>query len=178
MDILFEILGSWGIIILGLALIIIAYLGSVLPALPGTPFAALAVFLVHFALPKEEKYSWITLTIVIFLTLAISLVDYILPIWGTKRYGGSKSGVTGSMIGLIVGVLLSFISGGLGMIAIFAGPFFGAYLGEKYFAKADNNTALKSAWGSLVGFLAGTLGKFIVVTIISIIFVFGAFHLF
>ena len=52
-------------------------------------------------------------------------------------------------------------------------PFLGAYIGERYFAKADKKVALRSAWGSLVGFLAGTIGKMLVVTIIALIFTLG-----
>lgn len=170
MENVLEVLGVWGIIILGLILIAIAYGGSILPALPGVPFATAAVILVHFTL---YSYAWYTLTIVILLTIAISFVDYVVPIWGTKKYGGSKSGIRGSTVGLLLGAIVSFMSGGIGIIALFAGPFLGAYIGEKYFAKADNKVALRSAWGSLVGFMAGTIGKLVVVSIIALIFVKG-----
>lgn len=165
-----EILGVSGVIIIGLILIIIAYLGSILPALPGVPFAAAAVILVHFTL---HQYAWYVLLVVILMTLIISFVDYVLPVWGTKKYGGSKAGIRGSTMGLIAGGIISFFSGGIGFIALFAGPFFGAYVGERYFAKADKKVALRSAWGSLIGFMAGTIGKMVVVTIIAIIFTVG-----
>lgn len=164
------ILGIGGIVLIGIVLIILAYLGSLLPALPGIPFASAAVFLIHFTL---YSYPWYILTVVIVLTVIASFVDYILPIWGTKKYGGSKAGIRGSTIGLIVGALLSFFSGGVGIIALFAGPFLGAYIGERYITKADKTIALRAAWGSLVGFMAGTIGKMAVVTIIAIIFIVG-----
>lgn len=172
MDVFLEVLGVGGVITLGIILIIIAYAGSLLPALPGVPFAALAVILVHFTL---HRFAWYVLTLVLILTILISFVDYFVPIWGTKKYGGSPSGVRGSTIGLIAGALISFFTGGLGIIALFAGPFIGAYIGEKFFAKTSNAIALRSAWGSLVGFMAGTLGKIVVVSIIALIFVFGVF---
>lgn len=170
MEDIIPILGVWGIALIGIILIIIAYLGSLLPALPGVPFATAAVLLVHFTI---HPYAWYVILAVILLTILISFVDYVLPIWGTKKYGGSKAGVRGSTIGLIIGALLSFLSAGVGMIALFAGPFFGAYVGERYFAKADKQVALRSAWGSLVGFMAGTIGKIAIVTIIAVIFVVG-----
>mgnify|MGYP002397566604 CR=1 FL=1 len=173
-----EILGQWGVLLIGIIFIIIAYAGSILPALPGVPFAALAVLLVHIALPHTEKYSWVSLTIVAVLTIGISILDFVIPVLGTKKYGGSKAGVRGSTVGLIVGFLISIFTSGIGILAIILGPFFGAYIGEKYFAGADNKTALASAWGRLVGFMAGTAGKLIVVTIITIIFVMGAMRLF
>jgi len=170
MENLLEILGISGVIFAGVVLILIAYAGSILPALPGVPFATASIFLIHFTL---HKYEWYTLTLVIFLTLLISIVDYILPVWGTKKYGGSKAGVRGSTIGLILGVIVSFFTSGIGIIALFLGPFLGAYIGEKYFTKTTNKIALQSAWGSLVGFLAGTIGKLITVTIIAVIFIYG-----
>jgi hypothetical protein len=170
MESVISILGVWGIVLVGIILIILAYLGSLLPALPGVPFACAAVFLVHFTL---YHYSWYVLLVVILLTIAISYADYVLPVWGTKKYGGSKAGIRGSTIGLIAGATLSFLSGGIGTIALFAGPFIGAYIGERYIAKADKNIALRSAWGSLVGFMAGTIGKIAVVTTIGVIFVIG-----
>jgi len=175
MDAVLEILGVSGVIILGILLILIGFIGSVLPALPGVPLAALSVILVHFTL---YPYPWYILAIVILLTLAISIVDYVVPIWGTKKLGGSKQGVRGSTIGLVIGALISLGSGGLGIIALFAGPFLGAYIGELYFAKADQKTALRSAWGSLLGFIAGTFGKLIVVVIITIIFIAGLIQYF
>lgn len=175
MDAVLELLGVGGVIVLGVILILVGFAGSVLPALPGAPFAALAIILVHFTL---HPYPWYIIAIVIFLTLAISIVDYVVPVWGTKKYGGSKQGIRGSTVGLIIGALISFMTGGLGIIALFAGPFLGAYVGEIYFAKADKKTALRSAWGSLVGFMAGTIGKLLVVFIIAIIFIVGLIRYF
>lgn len=170
MESVLELLGVGGVVVLGVVLILIGFAGSILPALPGVPFAALAVVLVHFTL---YRYPWYVIAVVIFLTLIVSIIDYVVPVWGTKKYGGSKQGVRGSTVGLIIGAIVSFMTGGLGIIALFAGPFLGAYIGELYFAKADKKTALRSAWGSLVGFMAGTVGKLIVVFIIAIIFVIG-----
>lgn len=177
METIIATIGTWGLVILGIALIIIALIGSVLPALPGVPFAGLAVFIIHFALAPEERFSWYTLSFVVFISIVISAVDYLLPIWGTKKYGGSKEGIKGSTIGLIIGAFLSFFTAGIGILALFFGPFIGAYIGERYFAKVDKEIALKSAWGSLVGFLAGTLAKVVVVIILAIIFLIGAIRL-
>lgn len=176
MESVLEILGSSGIIIIGYILIIVAFIGSVLPALPGVPIAAISVLLLHFT--GMHKYSWWMLTIVIVLSILISLVDYVVPVWGTKKYGGSKAGIRGSTIGLIIGAIISFFTGGIGILALFAGPFVGAYIGEKYYAHQSNEIALRSAWGSLVGFLAGTVAKIIVVIFITVVFTYGVFSSF
>jgi uncharacterized protein len=95
---------------------------------------------------------------------AATALDYILPIWATKKFGGSKRGVWGATIGLIVGI---FFFPPLGIII---GPFAGAYIGEITETK-NNGKAIKSALGSFAGFLLGTGLKFVVSGLITYYFV-------
>ena len=94
-----------------------------------------------------------------------------MPIWGTKKFGGTKAGSRGSTVGLIVAVVLTFFTSGLAVILIIVGPFVGAYLGEKQSGQTSQ-VALQSAKGSFLGFVAGTLMK--VVTVIAIAFYFAS----
>ena len=164
-------LGEYGIYFIGFVLIVIGYIGSVMPSLPGPPIALISVYLVHFTVNKFSISILITLTV---LAIIMAIADYIVPILGTKKFGGSKYGVKGSTIGLVVGVLLTFFTSGFGIILLLFGPFIGAFVGEKY-AGNNNNMAMKSAIGSFLGFLAGTFGKIIVVTIILIAFLYNIF---
>jgi uncharacterized protein len=175
MDGLAEILSSSTVIIAGLILIVLGYAGSVLPALPGAPLALISVWMVH--LSGMHHYAWYVLAAVTIMALGISLVDYVLPVWGTRRYGGSPAGVKGSAIGLVIGVLMSFIIPAVGMLGILAGPFLGAYIGEKM-AGHNHQIAFKSAVGSFLGFIAGTLGKLFATTIISFVFLYGVISYF
>ena len=104
----------------------------------------------------------------------MAVADYFVPIMGTKKFGGSKSGVKGSTIGLVAGVILTFMTSGLGVMLLLLGPFAGAFFGEKY-AGNSNEMALKSGIGSFLGFLAGTFGKIIVVTIILVAYLYNIF---
>jgi uncharacterized protein YqgC (DUF456 family) len=81
-------------------------------------------------------------------------VDYVVPVWGTKHFGGTKAGVRGSTIGLFLGLLVT-LAMPIGFIAVLLGPFIGAYIGEKN-AGTDDHKAWRSAFGSFVGFLCGT----------------------
>jgi len=110
--------------------------------------------------------------------LAVSILDYIVPIYGTKKFGGSRSGIRGSTIGLIAGIIvlpaLGIVIGPFGLLGIILGPFIGAYLGEKMGGK-DSDTAFKAAIGSFIGFLAGTFMKLSYSIVAGIYFFIGLF---
>ena len=172
MESLAEILGFSGVVIVGLLLIILGFVGSLLPVLPGPPLAVLSVWLLHFT---YHTFAWYVLLSITLIGLIIILVDYILPIWGTKKYGGTKAGVRGSTIGMIFGVIASFTFPAVGIIGLFVGPFLGAFIGEKM-VKSNNEVALKSAVGSLFGFLVGAFGKILVTALITFVFLYGIFY--
>ena len=160
------------VIVIGVILLIIGLLGSILPALPGPPLAYGALLLLFLSpQPKAElaanNYVWLIALGVI--TVIITAVDYIMPIWGTKKFGGTKAGSRGSTIGLVIGALLAFFTAGIGAIAILLGPAVGAYLGEKN-AGQTNQVAMQSAKGSFLGFIAGTAMKVFIVIAIAIYF--------
>lgn len=140
--------------------IIIGIVGDIVPGLPGVPISYAAMLLLHFF--TDIIYGTNTLVIYGILCLVITVLDYLVPIWGTKKFGGTKAGVRGSTIGLIISVivlpLLGIVLGPFGIIGILAGPFLGAYIGEKS-AGVDDKLAWRSAIGSFVGFVAGTLLK-------------------
>jgi len=82
------------------------------------------------------------------------------------------------MIGLVAGIIilpaLGIVLGPFGILGIILGPFIGAYAGEKMTGK-DSNTALKSAFGSFIGFLAGTFMKLVYSIVAGIYFFTGLF---
>ena len=82
------------------------------------------------------------------------VLDYFIPVWGTKKFGGTKYGVWGCTIGF----LAAFWMGPWGVII---GPFAGAFIGE-YLANQHSQQAFKSAIGSFAGFLAGSFLKMLV----------------
>ena len=72
------------------------------------------------------------------------------PLYFTKLTGGTKAAERGAMAGLVFGL---FVVPPVGMIL---GSFLGAFLAELYYARKSTGAALKSAFGSFLGFLAGT----------------------
>ena len=154
--------------VLAIVLIIIGLIGDIIPGIPGTPVTYLALLLLHWT--DRISYSPQFLAITGLICAAITVLDYVGPIWGTKKFGGTKAGTRGSTIGLIIGVLvlpaLGIVLGPFGILGILAGPFFGAYIGEKMGGTPDDK-AWRSAFGSFVGFLTGTLMKVVYTCVIG-----------
>ncbi len=158
------------IYLLAVICIIVGIVGDVVPGLPGVPISYAAMLLLHFF--TGITYSNETLIIYGVLCAVITIVDYFVPIWGTKKFGGTKAGVRGSTIGLVVGVvvlpILGIVIGPFGLIGILAGPFVGAYIGEKM-SGVDDSLAWRSAIGSFVGFVAGTLLKVVYSIVVAVV---------
>lgn len=133
------------LLILGILLMILGIIGCLVPVLPGPPFSFIGLLLLHFS--RFGQFSAATLITFGAIAVVITILDYIVPVWGTRRFGGSKYGTRGATVGLIIGLFL----GPLGMVL---GPLFGAFVGEMIF-KDDIKYAVRAGFGSLIGFMAG-----------------------
>jgi hypothetical protein len=133
------------LLILGIILMLMGIIGCLVPVLPGPPLSFLGIILLHFS--RFGEFSNSALIVFAAITVVVSVLDYVVPIWGTKRFGGSKYGTRGATIGLIIGIFL-------GPAGIIIGPFAGAFVGELLF-KDDMKYALKAGFGSLLGFMTG-----------------------
>ncbi|MEZ4786344.1 MAG: DUF456 domain-containing protein [Flavobacterium haoranii] len=142
------------LLIIGFCCMLLGIAGSLLPALPGPPISWVGLLLLYLC-PGMEKNYWI-LGITLVVAIVIAILDYVIPAKGTKRFGGSKYGIWGTNIGLIVGIFAPIPFG------FIIGPFVGALVGELLFDRKDTTRATKAAIGSFVGFLAGTFMKFVV----------------
>tara|TARA_B100000809_G_C15139454_1_gene532378 strand:+ start:7392 stop:7895 length:504 start_codon:yes stop_codon:yes gene_type:complete len=133
--------------IVGLFFISLGILGALLPVLPGPPISwcGLVCLYATSAVPNDAIFLWFTFAI----ALIVTVLDYIIPVLGTKKFGGTKSGIWGSTIGLLVGLFF-------GPIGIIAGPFVGAFIGEMSADASDSKKAMRAALGSLIGFLFST----------------------
>jgi uncharacterized protein YqgC (DUF456 family) len=137
---------------LGILLLIAGIMGCVLPALPGPPLSYLGLLALHFT----EKYQFSLRFLIIWavVVVVVSLVDYLVPVWGAKKFGASKRGIWGSIIGLLLGF---FIFPPFGIIV---GPFAGAVIGELTSGKKSGD-AMYAGFGSFAGFMTGVLLKLI-----------------
>ncbi len=134
----------------GALFMIAGILGCIIPVLPGPPLSYAGLLLLHFT----DKYQFTPRFLIIWgiVTVVAFALDYIIPAWGTKKFGGSRFGVWGSIIGLFAGLLF------FPPFGIIVGPFAGAVIGELV-AGQNTESALKSGFGSFAGLLLGTLIK-------------------
>lgn len=137
------------LIVLGYLFLLAGLVGSILPVLPGPPLGWVGLLIISFAESVDYSSSVLIWTGVV--AGFITALDYFIPIWGTKKLGGTRAGIRGSTIGLLIGLFFA----PFGFISIIIGPMIGAFIGEMTVDR-DSNKAMKSAIGSFVGFLLGT----------------------
>ncbi|EAR02339.1 DUF456 domain-containing protein [Maribacter sp. HTCC2170] len=152
------------LLIFGFILMLIGILGSFLPVLPGPTVSWIGLLLLY--LTKAVPDDWVFLGITLAIALTVFALDYIIPAVGTKKFGGTKAGMLGTTIGLLVALFFPI----LGPFGIIIWPFVGALVGE-LMNKADKKTATKAAFGSFIGFLTGTFLKFMVTIVFLGLFI-------
>ncbi len=130
---------------------LIGIIGCIIPGLPGVPFAYIGLWIAQAT--ERVDFTWQALLIWGIATVVVSILDYVVPAWGTKRYGGTKYGVWGSTIGVFAGLFF-------GAAGVIIGPLVGAILGELVSGK-EWQQALRAGWGSFLGIMAGTVLKLI-----------------
>ncbi|MCD6180426.1 MAG: DUF456 domain-containing protein [Bacteroidales bacterium] len=138
--------------VLAVILLLVGLIGAIIPVIPGPIISYLGLVSLYFSSyqPFTDRFMllWAALAI------GITALDNIVPILGTKKMGGSKKGVWGSIIGLFIGLIF------MGPFGILIGPFIGAVIGE-LIGEKEFNSALKAGFGSFLGFLTGTLLKLV-----------------
>lgn len=136
---------------IGFLLVLGGVAGALLPVLPGLPMSWLGLLMIY--LVPAVPYEWVFLIVTFVVAMGLYILDYIIPSMGTKRFGGSKAGAWGALIGLFVGIIAPIPFG------ILIGPFAGALIGELVVNKTESKLAFKAAVGSFIGFLASTFIK-------------------
>jgi len=153
---------------LGSVAVVLGLIGCFVPILPGPIVSYLGLIFISI-LKKWKAYSPAFLIIVGIVTLAATVIDYILPILTSKKKGATKAGTWGSVIGMIAGI---FFFPPFGMLI---GAFVGAVVGELIFNKERKN-ALKAGWGIFLGTILSIFIKLGVSGVITYYFVRGIFR--
>ena len=148
-------------LIIGLLFCIIGLIGSFIPIIPGPITSWIGLLLLHFTSFVPLEIYFLIGSFLIAITVFI--LDIIIPMIGLKKLGGTKKGLVGATIGLLIGFFL-------GPIGILTGPFIGALSGE-LMNNLGYKKAIKASLGTLIGFLAGMAMKFTVSFIFLIIYI-------
>jgi len=141
------------IIVFSIILLILGVIGSILPIVPGPPLSFIGLLLLHLFTPFVMQEDYLFLFGIS--AALITFLDYWLQVYSVKLFGGGKASTIGVIIGILVGV---FIFPPLGVLV---GPFLGAYIGAIIESDFDLVKSFKIAFGSLIGFLGGTILKFV-----------------
>jgi hypothetical protein len=151
------------LIVLGAILQIVGLVGCVLPMLAGPPFNFVGLILLSIA-KGWEPFSPGFLVLMGGLTALTLVLDYALPLAGTRRFGASKRGFWGAFIGMAAGVLF------FPPFGLILGAFIGAVAGELSAGK-DRSGALRAGWGVFAGMMASVAVKLVVSGIMTFYFV-------
>ena len=150
------------LLIVGFLFTLLGIAGAFLPILPGPIMGWIGLLLLHLTNTVAMNYTFLAITFAI--AIIIWVLDYVIPAMGTKKFGGSKYGVIGTTVGLVIGLISPVPFG------FIIGAFFGALIGELIY-NTNINRALKAAFGSFLGFLASTTIKFIVSAIFVVLYI-------
>lgn len=143
------------LIIIALLCGIVGVIGSIVPILPGPALAFIGLVCAYFSSASSISVSMLWVWGIV--TIAVCIMDYILPAYFSRMFGGSKAGMTGATIGIFAGMFM-------GPIGVIVGPFAGAVLGEMISEQRTLSEATKVGFGSFLSFIVGT-GIKLVVTI-------------
>jgi len=129
----------------------IGLIGTVLPVIPGTTIILAAAIVHRIVVGPEKGMAWWGIGGLILLTLVSYALDFASSYFGAKYFGATKWGVAGAVIGGIIGIFTGFVT-------LLVLPIVGAIIGE-IIAGKRLISAGKAGWGTLLGTLAGMIGK-------------------
>ncbi|MCM2301040.1 MAG: DUF456 domain-containing protein [Flavobacteriaceae bacterium] len=151
------------LLIVGFLFLVVGLFGAILPILPGPPLSWIGLLLINLTSIVPINYTLLGITL--FIAILVTILDYVIPAWGTKKFGGSKYGVIGTTLGLFIGLIIPIPFG------IIIGAFLGAFIGELYNERRNTQKALKASFGSVVGFFISTGLKLLVSIVYLVMFI-------
>lgn len=149
--------------VLTIALFAVGLAGTVVPILPGA-IAIFIGFIVYGLFLGFDPFGFWFWFIQVTIMVVVTVADYVVGVWGVKKYGGSRASVIGSTIGILLGPFVIPVAG------LILGPFLGAFFGELLVGSGPEKS-LKVGWGAVVGFFSSTIVK-LVFHVLMIVFFF------
>ena len=138
-------------IVTGSIFVLVGIAGCVLPILPGPVLIFLGLLILALLKDFFPPLTPTLMIVMAFLTVIVTIGDYMIPLWGAKKYGTSKWGIWGSVAGMVIGLFFS----PFGMLL---GAVIGAVAVE-WLVQKERGKAFKAGWGVIVGSLFGAVLK-------------------
>ena len=145
-----EVLMTYGLYALAAVFIVCGVAGTIVPALPGIPM----IFIGGWIIAHLDGYVNMGTGTLIFLGVLTALsiaIDWVSQTLGAQKAGATKLGLTGALVGTIVGIPF-------GLVGIFLFPVIGAFVGEMI-GHRDMRKAGKVSWATWIGMIAGIAAK-------------------
>ena len=130
------------LLIIASVLVVLGVIGSILPVLPGPTFSYIGLICLYFIKPGSVSVVWLVIFAAALILLTV--INYFVPAMGSKFAGASKKGLTGAIVGSLIGIIF------FPPLGIFVGAFFGAFLGELAGGKQAAD-AMRAGIGTLLG---------------------------
>lgn len=153
-----------GFVLVGI-IMFVGLAGTFLPGIPGAPLILIGA-LGHKFYFGTESASWFFIAILILLTVLSLALDFFASMFGAKKLGATWRGITGAVVGAIVGIFFN-------LPGLILGPFIGAFLFEIAGGRQWKESARAGA-GAMLGLVLGTLGRVVCSVIMIALFYFGA----
>src|SRR5919197_6140073 len=151
---------------LTILLFAVGVIGTIAPVLPGTTIILAAAIIHRIMLGPDRSIGWRTIIVLVLLTLATYALDVLAGYFGAKYFGATKWGTFGAVLGALIGLFF-------GLIGLFVGPVIGAIVGEVIAGKRMIDAG-RAGWGSLLGNLAGMVGKLLIGLAMIVLFLISA----
>lgn len=152
---------EWTAFFIALLAMLVGIAGTVVPLLPGLPLIWLAMLGYAFV-ERFEKVDAAFLGVSLAVLIAAEAADHLGRAWGARRFGASKSGALGAVLGSLAG--LFFLPVGL-----IVGPFVGAAAAELLAGRTPSES-IRAGWGGLIGALGSMAVKLAVAAGMTIAF--------
>lgn len=158
------------LIILAFVCLVVGIVATFTPVPPAVPVAWAGLLLARLGGVAISTSVLIGAAVI---GVMLMVLDYVIPLLTTKRFGGTKFGVWGCTLGLLVSIIgLPF--GPTGLLGLFFWPFVGAFAGE-LIKQQSFVPALRSAFGAFIGIMAGSLAKVLYAVVLIVIVVVNLF---
>jgi uncharacterized protein YqgC (DUF456 family) len=152
-------MGTFELLIIALIIVAIGLVGTMLPGLPGMPLVLGGIAL--FAIGTQFRYiGSVQFAVFVFLGLLGLVLNYLGQLFGARRFGASRAGMLGAIVGLVVGL---FVFPPFGLVI---GPLTGAIVAELVNGR-EMNAALRSGVGVVIGYLFGSLAEVLIAIIMT-----------